>query len=212
MEKDDLLSLEQNSKKNLKKPLIYGAIAFLVFIIGVIIFAIYSNTSKEDKNIVLPPEEKEEKVTNFKEIPIKEENDNLVIKKLLDNENKQKEQNLTQKEKMKKEKKIVKKVEEKPVVKEKVSIPKKEIKKVVKNYYVQVGALIKYQKPNEEFLNLIKKEGYNYKIYEVSIVKNGQKIKIRKILIGPFTQEEAKKELIKIKRKISQNAFIYRIK
>lgn len=212
MEKDDLLSLEQNSKKNLKKPLIYGAIAFLVFIIGVIIFAIYSNTSKEDKNIVLPPEEKEEKVTNFKEIPIKEENDNLVIKKLLDNENKQKEQNLTQKEKMKKEKKIVKKVEEKPVIKEKVSIPKKEIKKVVKNYYVQVGALIKYQKPNKEFLNLIKKEGYNYKIYEVSIVKNGQKIKIRKILIGPFTKEESKKELIKIKRKISQNAFIYRIK
>lgn len=212
MEKDDLLSLEQNSKKNLKKPLIYGAIAFLVFIIGVIIFAIYSNTSKEDKNIVLPPEEKEEKVTNFKEIPIKEENDNLAIKKLLDNENKQKEQNLTQKEKMKKEKKIVKKVEEKPVIKEKVSIPKKEIKKVAKNYYIQVGALIKYQKPNKEFLNLIKKEGYNYKIYEVSIVKNGQKIKIRKILIGPFTQEEARKELIKIKRKISQNAFIYRIK
>jgi len=212
MDKDDVLNLEQNSKKNLKKPLIYGAIAFLVFIIGVIIFAIYSNTSKEDKNIVLPPEEKEEKVTNFKEIPIKEENDNLAIKKLLDNENKQKEQNLTQKEKMKKEKKIVKKVEEKPVIKEKVSIPKKDIKKVAKNYYIQVGALIKYQKPNKEFLNLIKKEGYNYKIYEVSIVKNGQKIKIRKILIGPFTQEEARKELIKIKRKISQNAFIYRIK
>ena len=42
MEKnDDLLNLEQSSKKNLKKPLIYGAIAFLVFMIGVLVFAIY---------------------------------------------------------------------------------------------------------------------------------------------------------------------------
>jgi len=221
MEKnDDLLNLEQSSKKNLKKPLIYGAIAFLVFIIGVIIFAIYSNTSNEDKNVVLPPEEKEEKITNFKEIPIEEKNDNLVIKKLIDNENKQnikenkgkepvkKEQNLTQKEEIKK----VKKVEEKPVVKEKIKASKKETKKVAKNYYIQVGALIKYKKPNKEFLKLIKKEGYNYKLYEVSSTKDGQKVRIIKILIGPFTKEEAKKELTKIKRKISKNAFIYRIK
>ena len=220
MEKnDDLLNLEESSKKNLKKPLIYGAVAFLVFIIGVLIFAIYSNTSNEDKNVVLPPEEKEEKITNFKEIPI-EENDSLVIKKLIDNESKQsikenkeknttkKEQNLTQKEEIK----IVKKVEEKPVLKEKIKTSKKETKKVTRNYYIQVGALIKYKKPNKEFLELIKKEGYNYKLYEVSSIKDGQKVRITKILIGPFTKEEAKKELTKIKRKISKNAFIYRIK
>ena len=217
-ENDDLLNLEQSSKKNLKKPLIYGAIAFLVFIIGVIIFAIYSNTSNEDKNVVLPPEEKEEKVTNFKEIPI-EENDSLVIKKLIDNENTQnieenkekdtskKEQNLTQKDEIK-----TVKVKEKPVVKENIKTSKKETKKVIKNYYIQVGALIKYKKPNKKFLELIKKEGYNYKLYEINYTKNDKKVEVIKILIGPFTKEEAKKELFKIKRKISKNAFIYRIK
>jgi len=213
MEKnDDLLNLEQNSKKNLKKPLIYGAIAFLVFIIGVLIFAIYSNTSNEDKNVVLPPEEKEEKITNFKEIPI-EENDKIVIKKLIENENKQnvKEKEITKKEQNPaQEIKQVKKIEKKPVEKENVKSSKKEI--IKKDYYIQVGALMKYKKPNEKFLELIKKEGYNYKLHEVTYVKNGKKVEVVKILVGPFSKEEVRKELAKVKRKISENAFVYRIK
>ena len=213
MEKnDDLLNLEQNSKKNLKKPLIYGAIAFLVFIIGVLIFAIYSNTSNEDKNVVLPPEEKEEKITNFKEIPI-EENDKIVIKKLIENENKQnvKEKEITKKEQNPaQEIKQVKKIEKKPVEKENVKSSKKEI--IKKDCYIQVGALMKYKKPNEKFLELIKKEGYNYKLHEVTYVKNGKKVEVVKILVGPFSKEEVRKELAKVKRKISENAFVYRIK
>ena len=224
MEKnDDLLNLEQNNKKNLKKPLIYGAIAFLVFIIGVLIFAIYSNASSEDKNLVIPPEEKEESPANFKEIPI-EENEKLVIKNLIESDKKdikenekskekktiKKEQNLSQKEKIK----TVEKAEKRLVVKEKenVNISKTKNTKVVRNYYIQVGALMKYKKPNKKFLELIKKEGYNYKLYEINYTKNGKKVEVIKILIGPFTKEEAKEELIKIKRKISKNAFIYRLK
>ena len=228
VENNDLLDLEQNRKKNLKKTLIYGAVAFLVFIIGVLIFAIYSNNLNEDKNVVLPPEEKEEKITNFKEIPI-EENDSLEIKKLIDNENKQEkiqddlekdkklEENkeIEEKEIIKNEDKLIQKKEINSVKKSEETQTdtfKKETKKTVKNYYIQVGALIKYKKPNEEFLNLIKKEGYNYKLYETTYTKNGKEIKIIKILLGgPFSKEEVTKELIKVKRKISKNAFIYRI-
>ena len=212
MEKnDDLLNLEQNSKKNLKKPLIYGAVAFLVFIIGVLVFAIYSNTSNEDKNVVLPPEEKEGKVANFKEIPI-EENNNLVIKKLIENEketnqNKDKKE-IIQKEQKKEEIKKVKKIEK--VAKENVKTSKKETTK--KDYYIQVGALMKYKKPNKKFLELIKKEGYNYKLHEISYTKDGKKVEVIKILVGPFSKEEVRKELTKVKRKISKNAFVYRIK
>ena len=194
-----------------------------------LVFAIYSNTSNEDKNVLLPPEEKEEKLANFKEIPI-EEDSSLAIKKLIDNENSQKNQTFKEnkenkekkedklpiKETSKKEDNITKEIkpvkEKKPVVKEKVTTPKKDSKKVTKNYYIQVGALIKYKKPNKKFLEIIKKEGYNYKLYEISYVKDGKKVEVIKILIGPFTKEEAKKELSKIRRKISKNAFIYRIK
>jgi len=239
--KDDLLNLEQNkkSKKDLKKPLIYGAIAFLVFIIGVLVFAIYSNTSvnNDDKNVVIPPEEKEEKFVSFKEIPIEEElkNDSLMIKRLVDNENKQdvyKEKdtandvaqneevkpitkveeikqigNIAQKEEIK----PIKKIEEEPIK----QVEKQEVrtyKKVVKNYYVQVGALMKNTKPDESFLALIKEKGYNYKLHEVTSIKDGKKIEVVKILIGPFSKDEVGKEFLEIKKKISQNAFIYRMK
>ena len=228
VENNDLLDLEQNRKKNLKKTLIYGAVAFLVFIIGVLIFAIYSNNLNEDKNVVLPPEEKEEKFTNFKEIPI-EENDSLEIKELIDNEDKQEEiqedveedkkleenKEIEQKEIIKNEDKLIQKNEINSVKKSEeiqTNTYKKETEKTVKNYYIQVGALMKYKRPNEEFLNLIKKEGYNYRLYETTYTKNGKEIKIIKILLGgPFSKEEVTKELIKVKRKISKNAFIYKI-
>ena len=241
--KDDLLNLEQNNKKDLKKPLIYGAIAFLVFIIGVLIFAIYSNTSlNEDRNVVIPPEEKEEKAFSFKEIPIEEDlkNDSLVIKKLVDNDAKQdikenkeyKEKNVTNNITQNEELKSIKKMEEEPKVdniiqKERVKPVKKieeepikkaekqevaTYKKAIKNYYVQVGALMKNTKPNESFLALIKEKGYNYKLHEVSSIKDEKRVEVIKILIGPFSKEEVGKEFLEIKKKISKNAFIYRIK
>ena len=73
MNKDDLLNIE--NKKNIKKPLVYGATAFLVFIIAILGIAIYNNTSSKQDNVVLPPQMKEEtkQETMFKEVPI--END-----------------------------------------------------------------------------------------------------------------------------------------
>ena len=234
--KDDLLNLEQNNKKNLKKPLVYGAVAFLFFIIGVLIFAIYSNTSlNEDKSVVIPPEEKEESFVSFKEIPIEEDfkNNTLAIKKLIDNENQsieeknttmKKEDNLAQKEVINSAEKIEEnlakvdnanknevKIEEKPK-QEAEQQEVKATKKIIKDYYIQVGALMKHTKPDEEFLELIKKKGYNYELHEVTSIKDGKKLEVIKILIGPFSKEEVRKEFIEIKKEISENAFIYRMK
>ena len=77
MNRDDLLNLED--KKNIKKPLVYGAVAFLVFIIVILGFAIYNNASSKQDNVVLPPQmqEKSKQSENmFKEVPI-ENNTNL---------------------------------------------------------------------------------------------------------------------------------------
>ena len=221
--KDDLLNL--NNKRNLKKPLIYGAIAFLVFIIAILGFAIYNNTASKQDNVVLPPQIQQEKQnTMFKEVPIEEsavvneKKENLadkLIKKEADKkaETAKTEQNTTIKqpkneieEKTANIKPETKKTEVKPVIKKQAAVSKGK-------YYVQVAALMKYKKPNQKFLNLIKKEGYNYRLYETYYVKSGKKIEVIKILIGPFsTKATAKKELKKIKETITQNAFIYKVK
>ena len=126
----------------------------------------------------------------------------------------EKNKEIEQKEIIKNEDKLIQKNEINSVKKSEeiqTNTYKKETKKTVKNYYIQVGALMKYKRPNEEFLNLIKKEGYNYRLYETTYTKNKKEIKIIKILVGPFSKEEVTKELIKVKRKISKNAFIYKI-
>jgi len=217
--KDDLLNLN-NNKKNIKKPLIYGAIAFLVFIIGVLGFAIYSNSTSKQDNVVIPPQiqETNDQDTMFKEVPIEEDNttkEKTLADKLIQNENEKpaqvEEKPVQTKPEAKTEKPQVKEPEVKTEVKSK---PAKPVKKSVsaKKYYVQVAALMKYKKPNKKFLNLIKKEGYNYKLYETYYVKDGKKIEVIKILIGPFDKNQAKKELKKIKNNITQNAFIYKVK
>ena len=230
MNKDDLLNLD--NKKNIKKPLIYGAIAFLVFIIAILGFAIYNNASSKQDNVVLPPQMKEEtkQDTMFKEVPIENETNNQpqqeekLADKLL-KEKPQETQTKTNKDNQAKEIQEVEKQEktaqktayqptEKTSKPQPVTQPKPKTKTTVssKNYYVQVAALMKYKKPNKKFLELLKKEGYNYRLYETYYVKNGKKIEVVKILVGPFSKNEAKKELKKIKANITQNAFIYKVK
>ncbi len=214
--KDDLLNLE--NKKPVKKPLIYGAIAFLVFIIGVLGFAIYNNATSKQDSVVLPPQIQEEKQgAMFKEVPIETtassgENINLADK-LIKNENNDVNDN---KEKQKEVRKNISKEKTKTEI-AKPKLKKEVRKKTLKNknsvkYYVQVAALMKYKKPNQNFLNLIKKEGYEYKLYETSYIKNGKKIEIVKILIGPFDEKDISKEVKKIKNNITQNAFIFKVK
>ena len=100
-------------------------------------------------------------------------------------------------------------------VKKVVEKPKKEsIKKVVKTttknypYFIQVAAVTRGE-PNPMFLKLIKKNGFNYKIEEVTI--KGKKIK--RVLVGGFkTKQEALKALPKVKKSISSSAYIKRVK
>jgi len=230
MNKDDLLNMD--NKKNIKKPLVYGAIAFLVFIIAILGFAIYNNASSKQDNVVLPPQMKEETKQNtmFKEVPIENETnkqpqqEEKLADKLL-KEKQEQTQTKTNKDNQAKEIQEVEKHEktaqkpayqptEKTSKPQPVTQPKQKTKTAAatKNYYIQVAALIKYKKPNKKFLELLKKEGYNYRLYETYYVKNGKKIEVVKILVGPFGKNEVKKELNKIKANITQNAFIYKVK
>ena len=230
MEKDDLLNIQP--KKNLKKPIIYGAAAFLVFIIGVIGYAIYANSTNKD-NVVLPPQVNEKPIkSDFKELKV-EDNVSEITQKINKNEilNNTEENNAnlnTQKEVKPKEvqsnkvkpqeaKKVIetKKTQSKEVKPLKTKKTEHKKNKIALNgkYYIQVAALLKYKKPNKKFLALIKKEGFNYKLYHTFIVRNNQKIPITKILVGPFeNRKAAKKSLITIKKKLTQNAFIFRMK
>ena len=213
--KDDLLNL--NNKKTVKKPLIYGAIAFLVFIIAILGFAIYNNTSSKQDNVVLPPQIQEVKQdTMFKEVPIEETNttnDKInLADKLIKNENKNTQTKEEVSEKIEKEKVQTEVIKQEPKKEVKTVAQKNKKPLTTTKYYVQVAALMKYKKPDQKFLNLIKKEGYNYKLYETYYVKNGKKIEIIKVLIGPFDKTTVNKELKKIKNSITQNAFIYKVK
>ncbi len=74
-------------------------------------------------------------------------------------------------------------------------------------YYIQVGAF--RTDPNRKFLNSIKKEGFPYII--MTSTRNG--IKYKKVIIGPYaSRTEAKRALPQIKRRVNQNAYIFRKK
>ncbi|RUM56964.1 MAG: hypothetical protein DSY40_01380 [Nautilia sp.] len=134
---------------------------------------------KENKEVVKVPEKKDE----VKEQPISKE----VVKP----------QKKIEDVKQKVEKRVEKEVKPKPI----------QNKKVIRNYYLQVAAVTR-GKVSKDFLKLINKNGFNYKIIEVNL--NGREIK--RVLIGPFTKSEAKEALPKVKNKISSSAFIKRIK
>jgi len=94
-------------------------------------------------------------------------------------------------------------------------VTKKKVRKHyhrIHGYYVQVSAFIK-TKPTTKFLRLIRKYGYHYIFYRVKIKKDGKRIILTKVLIGPFrNKKEAERNLAKIKKYITPNAFIYRVR
>ncbi len=224
MNKEDLLNINpDNNKKDFKKILIYGVIVFLIFVIGVISFAIYKNMHPSKEESILPPQVKQEPL--FKQLPIEKNssantNENVEINtseqtKKIENSNLQN----IKKELMNNSKNISNENSEKKNTKTNTIIkttPKKpEIKKVQKTekkYYIQVAALLKYKKPNKKFLKLIEKYGYKYRFYTIYINRGNQKIRVTKVLIGPFSKKEAKENLSRVKKYITQNAYIFRIK
>ena len=229
--KEDLLNLNNNNK-NPKKILIYIAIFFLIFVIGVIVYAVIqgNSTSKNQSESVIPPQVKEEPL--FKQIPIEKENNTSSIKTETNNSqsitNYKKDVNVTKVNESKNIEKVKQPIEiqtqntkqtpkmtlTKALEKLKPKKPKTHIvsKKIESKYYIQVAALMKYTKPNKKFLELIKKYGYNYTFYTTVINRNGKKIVVHKILVGPFnSKKEAKKQLLRVKKYITQNAFIFKV-
>ena len=96
----------------------------------------------------------------------------------------------------------------KPIVKEvKPAKKTKAAKKVVRNYYIQVAAVTKTD-PSKRFLRLITKNGFKYKIVEVNV----KGMKVKRVLVGPFSKDELKPALKKVKARISASAFVKRIK
>jgi len=224
MKNDDLLNIGNNdNKKNLRKVLIYAAIGFLIFVIAIIAVALYQNKSSKEENAILPPQVNEQNQL-FKEVPIeKSESENEKVNKETNNsinlikpetkQNSQKtalEKNVTS---MPKNTAVsLESPKKKTEIKQK---PKKhQQKKVFKTkYYIQVAALLKNSKPNKKFLNLISKYGYKYSFYTVNIKKGNEKIKVTKVLVGPFkNRKEALNNLLKIKKYITSNAFIFKVK
>jgi len=223
-EKNDLMkNISGNDNKNLRKYLILGGGVFVLFVIGIVISKfIFSAPKKDDTKVILPAEMKTD--TNLKDTKLFND---IPIENDANNDSKEKQASVKEEFKkpeikpqtIKKEKEIVKeekkseKIEAKPVETKKVSQPAKTTpkakpkKELTKEYYLQVAAVTR-GKPSPKFLELIKKNGFNYKILEVEI--KGKKV--RRVLVGPFTYEELKKALPKVKQKISSSAFVKRIK
>ena len=236
--KDDLLNIGNgNNPNNMKKILIYIAIAFLIFVIAVIGFAVVQNSNNSEKNAIIPPEtQTQPKQENlFKQIPIENKNpqnsqtqqpSKNIKKEVLQNsankeENKSKNPALNKSENNSKNvtqeantQKINTKVKEKsvaiPVVK-KVKTYKKIINS--QKYYIQVAALLRYKKASKKFLHIITENGYKYKFFVTYIKLKNEKVKVTKVLIGPFDNEKtANKALRKVRANINQNAFIFKVK
>ena len=80
-------------------------------------------------------------------------------------------------------------------------------KTVGRKYYVQVGSFTRYQ-PNKDFLNSIKKEGYDYFFHTANV--RGRSI--TKVIVGPFSGEsEARTALKNIRKHIEKGAFLTKL-
>ncbi|NPA11659.1 MAG: SPOR domain-containing protein [Epsilonproteobacteria bacterium] len=219
--------LNPEPKKEIKKPLIYGAVGFLAFIVIVIAVALYQNSKNKENGVdeIIPPETTaQNQQSEFKPIEVQEPKINT--KKLAMNEEKpQKQTNIKPQE-------IQVQEPEKTIQPAAAPAPKEEAKTEVKptkpaskpknndhntvlkgEYYIQVAALLRNAKPSPKFLALIKKSGFDYTLFKTCFKKNGEEIKVTKVLVGPFKdRKEAMEAMKKIKANITQNAFIFRVK
>ncbi len=229
-ELDDIV-LEKYEKKNkIKKYLLIGGSIFLIFVIVISIVKIVTDSSSAPQEALIETEQSSQEISseeNFEEVPIvskEEKPSDEEFQKVINDV-------------MKKEEKIATKPEQPPVASARPSVtpkakpaaksapthqaatakpvakPKPKPKSAPKakpkgDFYVQVGAFLHYD-PNSAFLKKIKRSGFGYVIKEYTI--NGKKIK--RVYIGPFaSRKEAARYLPKIKKTISKNAFITKVK
>ena len=208
--------LEKSDEKRVKTKRVFIIISILIILfLIVLLFMKLLNRSdnKKTPNLALPPEptvnvkEVNKDSELFKQVPIikenvaKKDNINNIVKNL---KNKATEENKKGKNEVAK---IPKKEEIKTVVKPIVQHVVKKTKSV-KGIYVQVGATSKLT-PSKNFLKKIRGEKFSYKLLPINI--KGKKI--TKILVGPFkSRRKAEQNLIKIKKSLNKNAYIYTIK
>ncbi len=223
---DDLDNLIIQSKKpsGLKKLLLAAAVLLLVLILIILVTkSLIEGEKAPQSSVILPPEPVTQpkapaKEPLFEQVPIEEENAtdkriDQVIDKLKKSAPKEAEESKkapveTVIEPVKRERpkpeaaKPLPKSEPAPVQKrENVATPKG-------SYFIQVGAFFRYP-PDKKFLDTIEKEGLRYIIVEGE--KSGKPYK--KVLVGPYPDRGAAKEdLVRIKKRINQNAYITRKK
>jgi DedD protein len=223
-DKNELLHSINNNDDNMKKYLIIGGLVFVLFVVGIVVAKFLFSSNKEATKVILPPETttntkvQKSDTELFSSIPVEDNKDNInnnedtfkkpVVNQKINSVVSNKVEEPIKDTKVKIEKKPV--YEAKPVVKEVVK-KKKELKNnfsnLNKNYYIQVAALTRGE-PSKNFLKLIIKNGFEYKIVNITI--NNKHIK--RVLIGPFSKNEAKKALPIIKEKITSSAFIKKLK
>ena len=233
-ELDDIV-LERYEKKNrIKRYLLLGGSALLVFIIVISIVKMVTDSSSAPQEALIEPEQLSQELSseeNFEEVPILPEektNDDefkQVIEEVMKKEEKitvtsitsqkmsssstssiahQKKSSPTQKAKPNPIEASKQTIQSKPKPKPKQASKSKHTGSI----YIQVGAFLRYG-PSNDFLKKIKKSGFDYVIKEFTI--NGKKIK--RVYVGPFkSKKEAAKYLPKIKKTISKNAFITKVK
>ena len=218
-EKNDLMkNIGGSENKKLRKYLILGGGFFILFVIGIVVSKfMFSNPKKDNTQVILAADMKTEASKDtklFNDIPIENETkneDKQEFKKPVE-EKKEKQTNQAKEEVVKVDKtEEVEPIKQPEKVKEiekpkKINKPKK-TKSIKNSYYVQVAAVTRGN-PSAKFLALIKKNGFNYKIVEVNV----KGMKVKRVLVGPFSYTQVKKALPTIKAKISSSAFIKRIK
>jgi len=215
--------LEKSDEKRVKTKRVFIIISILIILfLIVLLFMKLLNRSdnKKTPNLALPPEptvnvkEVNKDSELFKQVPIikenvaKKDNINNIVKNLKNRateENKKGKNEVTKIPKKEEIKTVVKPIVQHVVKKTKI----KHIKtKSVKGIYVQVGATSKLT-PSKNFLKKIRGEKFSYKLLPINI--KGKKI--TKILVGPFkSRRKAEQNLIKIKKSLNKNAYIYTIK
>ncbi len=146
---------------------------------------------KTDALTKIKPSTKEEEKKIVEVKPLTVEIKNNLLDNEAEKEAKRAEENRQKKLKLQKE-----------TAEKEAQIKKETFTKQIKNsYYIQVGSFT--LTPSVQFLSVIKKSGFNYKITPVS--EKGTK----KLLIGPYnSRKEVDRALIRVRDRINKSAFV----
>jgi cell division septation protein DedD len=222
----------QEKPSGLKK-LLLGAATLLLLLIAMILItkSLVQSDMKQPNSIILPPKpvitaQQPLQEPNFEQVPIEEESDKKrkieeVISRLKEDASKTKEPekrdavSVLEKDEEPAQHPIAQEYPKKepsqpsslPTPKEEMITSSKPLQKhraTSNAFYIQVGAFFQ-STPSEEFLNSIRKAGFNYIILRMN--RNGSPY--QKVLVGPYaSRSEALNNLPLARKKINPSAYI----